>query len=198
MVLIMAALLLPTCPNVITAVTFGLFIFAGGAIVLGALSRQTSLDRNIPEEKKKLAENPERGMLITTMPEDDTCRLLMTLTRQAGCEVPQTDDGALAFDAIKEAPSGAEFRCHFDVVAYNGRTYIRYQTLTSNLSRKELEREAQHLLGGFIEWLPEGRVFENEDDRELIVTKLVVRERVARIEPRSDAKSGDVEMSAER
>lgn len=198
MVLIMAAILLPTCPNVLTSVTFGLFIFAGGAIVLGALSRQTSLDRNIPEEKKKLAQSPERGMLITTLPEEDTCRLLMTLTRQAGCEVPQQDESALAFDAIKEAPSGVEFKCHFDIVAYNGRTYIRYQTLTSNLSRKELEREAQHLLGGFIEWLPEGRVFENEDDRELIVSKLVVRQRVAQLEFRSDANSGDVEMSAER
>lgn len=198
MVLIMAALLLPSCPNVLTAVVFGLFVAGGGAIVIAALNRQTSVDRSVPEEKKKLAQTPERGMLITTMPEDDTCRLLMTLTRQAGCEIPQADESSLAFDAIKEAPSGAEFRCHIDIVAYNGRTYIRYQTLTSNLSRKELEREAQHLLGGFIEWLPEGRVFENEDDRELIVTKLVVRQRIAKTEPRSEANSGDIEVSPER
>lgn len=190
MVLLMAAILLPTCPNAPMGLLLGVFIAGSGGIMLWALTRQTSIERSIPKEKLKLANYPEYGMLITTMAQEDTCRLLITLSRQAGCEVPQSDS-QLEFDVLKEAPSGEKFRCRFSVLAHNNRTYIQYQTDAPSLSPKELERESLHLLGGFIEWLPEGRVVESEYDCKLIENKVTARERVSLTEAQSTSEQRD-------
>lgn len=168
MVLLMAATLLPTTANAAVGIILGVFIVGGGAVMLFALNKRTSIDRSVPEEKLKLAKKPERGLLVTTMSEDDTCRLLTTLARQAGCAVIQNDETPWEFDVTREVPSGEEFRCRLNILAHDSRTYIRYQSAASRLSQHELEREAQHLLGVFIDWLPEGRVVESANDFELM------------------------------